>query len=62
MRTIKQGERVQDILGHWYEVLATLNDWVFRVQPLTPIGSPAVLQPLGGPVTMRRSEMKEQFR
>ncbi len=62
MRTIKPGDEVQNTLGHWYRVLTVLNEWTFRVQPLTWVGSPATLQPLGGPVTMSRSEMKEQYK
>lgn len=54
MRIIPYGSLVWDVLGHRYQVLAG-GPWLYRVQPLTPVD--AGYAPLGGPVTIGRSEL-----
>lgn len=49
------GALVQNLIGQWYQVVSG-GPWRFVVQPLTPCG--ANLVPLGGPVTVGRSELR----
>lgn len=55
---IKAGDRIQNIIGHWYDVLEVLIPGVlYRVQPLTYVG--IELRPFGGPCRMRDYEVKK---
>jgi hypothetical protein len=56
-KTLTVGELVRDGLGHWLEVKAVLSPWLYKVQPLTPVGTE--LRPLGGLVTAGRSELRK---
>jgi len=58
---LQVGQRVRDILGHRYDVVEVSPDgYRVKVQPLTPIGTPATLYPLGVPVWGFRSDFREE--
>lgn len=53
------GEHVRDGLGHWCQVLEiTAGGFRVRVQPLTWVGTPATLAPIGAPVLVGRSDLR----
>lgn len=54
--SLESGARVQDKLGHWYEVLRRGNDYIYQVQALTPKGTDLV--PIGAAFWMSVSEMR----
>ena len=62
-RTYQVGDRVQDGLGHWYEIsrlILTAEGFVvgYWVQALTPVGTPAELRPIGTQVRMWPYEIR----
>lgn len=60
MNTPRIGDRVRDMCGQSYDVVEVqANGYRFRVQPLTraTIDGKDTLVPLGGPVTVGRSDL-----
>lgn len=57
MTTLRKGDRVQNLIGHWYEIVdGETNPWQPTVQPLTPVGTE--LRPVGTPVRVFRSDLR----
>ena len=54
--TLRKGQQVQSIIGHWFEVVDASNQWQPIVQPLTMIGTS--LRALGYPVRVFRSDLR----
>lgn len=50
------GDLVQDRIGHWYQIVAILSPYQYRVQALTPAG--ASLVPIGVPCIVGRSDLR----
>lgn len=58
---VQPGDRIQNALGHWYDVLETrAQGFQLRVQPLTPatVEGKETLIPLGPPLWAGRSDFK----
>ena len=52
---INVGDRVRDLLGHWYLVIDG-GPWQFRVQPLAVVG--VTERPIGPPIFVGRSDLR----